>query len=172
MYVVITGVVIAGGYFLVSKKSPATNTEESLTEETETKNEQGKKMAFSDFMRLDDRSYKCEVKQALSDMENSGVVYMDGGMLRGEFNTIAEGREIDTTFIVRDGYSYTWSSIMPTMGFKVKVEQKAPGDINATSSGTYSFNAEQIGDYNCEEWTGTAATFEVPSNIKFQTVGS
>jgi hypothetical protein len=114
-------------------------------------------------------SYKCEVKQAFSDMENSGTVYIAGGNIRGEYTTIAEGRTIDTSFIMKDGYSYTWSSALANIGFKTKINTKASG-AGAESSGTYSWNASQIGDYNCEPWTADEKTFETPAGMSFKEV--
>src|SRR3989344_1783289 len=103
----------------------------------------------------------------MSDFENSGTVYMSGGNISGEFSTIAEGRPMQTMFMMRDGYSYTWSPDFPTMGFKVKINTDA-GDTNADASGTYSWNANQIGDYNCEPWTVDESKFTLPTSIKFQ----
>ncbi|MEJ0001841.1 MAG: hypothetical protein WDN09_01495 [bacterium] len=77
----------------------------------------GKKVAFSQFVKQGG-SYKCEVKQYLSDMDNTGTVYISGGNIAGEYNTVAEGRTIDTSFVMKDGYSYTWSSMMPNMGLE------------------------------------------------------
>jgi hypothetical protein len=79
-------------------------------------------------------------------MENNGTVYLNAGNIRGDFSTIAEGRKMDSSFIMKDGYTYNWSSFAPTMGVKVKVNTTTDGDTNTQTSGTYSWNAEQIGE--------------------------
>ncbi len=170
--VLVVGVVVVGGYLALNKNKVSTDTQkEASNTETDTKTAEqpaGKKMAFSEFVKTGG-SYKCEVKQYLSDMNNSGTVYINGGNISGEYTTVAEGRTIDTSFIMKDGYSYTWSSMFPSMGFKIKVNTSAAGaNANASASGTYSWNANQIGDYNCEAWTLDASKFALPANITFK----
>lgn len=168
---IIIGVaVIGGGYFLI--KSNMNKVKDTSSEKAGVVQEQptGKKMAFSQFVKQGG-AYKCEVKQSLSDMENSGTVYINGGNISGEYSTIAEGKNIQTSFMMKDGYSYTWSSSFPTMGFKVKIPTEAEVNTNANTQGTYSWNADQIGDYNCESWTVDQSKFTIPTNIKFTAVG-
>ena len=83
--------------------------------------------------------------------------------------TTYAGQKVDTAFIVRDGYSYTWTSMMPTMGFKVKVAASA-GDTGAQASGSYAWNAETIGDYNCEAWTTDESKFAIPTSVTFKAI--
>lgn len=163
MGVLIVAVVVVGGYFLLtSKKAVDTN--------TEVRGEETKKIAFSELVKQGG-SYKCDVKQAMSDFENSGTVYMNGSNLRGDFSTIAEGRPIDTSFIFRDGYSYTWSSALSTMGFKMKVPANAEMNGAIDASGTYGWSANQIGDYNCEPWTVDQSKFALPAGMTFTEIG-
>jgi hypothetical protein len=61
------------------------------------------------------------------------------------------------------------------MGFKVKIPDSANnvnGNTNTDVQGTYSWNAEQIGDYNCEPWTVDQSKFELPKGITFTELGS
>ena len=159
---IVVAVIAIGGYFIF-KGDKAPNPGDVKGEET---TETGKKMAFSEFVKQGG-SYKCTVKQAMNDFENSGTVYINGAQMRGEFSTIAEGRNVDTTFIVTDGYTYSWSSMLPNMGFKMKINPGTNGGGSADTSGTYSFNSEQIGDYNCEPWTVDASMFATPSGMTF-----
>lgn len=166
--VLIVGVVVVGGYFIL--RSNTKNNEEIVKNGEE--NTEQKKMAFSEFVKQGG-SYKCEVKQSVSDMENSGTVYLSGNKMRGEFSTIAEGKTMDTLFIMRDGYSYTWSSTLPNMGFKMKVMSNTDTtNTNIDTSGNYSWNTEQIGDYNCEAWSADESMFTLPANITFQELGN
>jgi hypothetical protein len=164
--VLIILVVLVGGYFIISANKGGNDTTMLNTESGE--NEQttvtdGKKMAFSEFVKQGG-SYKCDVKQAMSDFENSGTVYIDGANVRGDFSTIAEGRTMETSFISKGGYSYMWSSAMNS-GFKTKIQTETG------ASGTYSWDADQIGDYNCESWAAEESKFSVPANITFKEMG-
>ncbi|HEV7702226.1 MAG TPA: hypothetical protein VGO63_02165 [Candidatus Paceibacterota bacterium] len=163
--VLVLALVIVGGYFIVKANkggyaAPTVSTEENTSDTSNIPAQSGKKIAFSEFVKQGG-SYKCDVKQAMSDFENSGVVYMSGGKIRGDFSTIAEGRPIDSSFVVKDGYTYMWSSALPTMGFKVKV------NADATASGEYNWQ-EGVGDYNCEPWTADEATFTLPASVTFK----
>jgi len=162
IWVIVILVVLVGGYFLLSggKSEPAMEEGPEMTE---------KKMAFSDFIKNPGGSYRCDVKMALSDFENSGVVYISGNMLRGEFTTVAEGMEVTTYIINRDGYTYTWSSATPGTGYKIMVAGES-GSPDAPPAGTYSWDASQIGDYNCVEWQVDASVFAVPTNVTFQEI--
>ena len=129
-----------------------------------------KKIAFSEFMKQTG-SYKCDVSQSVQNVETKGTVYMNDGMVRGEFATVVAGQNIETTFIVRDGYSYTWTSAMKGVGYKVKsVAVASESTTTAKTSGTYSFNGEQIGDYDCKEWTPDGSLFTIPTSVKFQMI--
>lgn len=162
---ILVGLVVVVGGYLVFRSNGAKENGEVAGDTTQQP--AGKKMAFSDFVKQGG-AYKCEVKQYLSDFENTGTVYINGENISGNYNTVAEGRKIDTSFIMRDGYSYTWSSMAPNMGFKVKVDTTNAGaDGDATTQGTYSWNAKQIGDYNCEPWIVDQSKFELPKGVTF-----
>jgi hypothetical protein len=166
--VLILGVVLVGGYFIIKNgkrpdTAPAVYNEMNNGEEIA--NNAGKKMAFSEFLKTNTSSYKCDVKQAMSDFENSGTVYVDGQKVRGDFSTIAEGKTMTTSLIVRDDTSYMWSNGengLPEIGFKAKVN----------SENNLEGWRESIGDYDCELWTVDEAMFAVPTNITFQEVGA
>lgn len=163
--IVIAALVIVGGYaaFKQSKAPVQENAEQSITTNEE------KKMAFAEFIKKGG-SYKCTVHQSVGGMDTVGTTYIHNGMIRGEYNNKVQGSNIDATLIVKDGYSYTWTSMYPTMGFKSKINQEAAVESGAGASGTYSFDAEQIGDYECESWPADNSKFEIPTNITFRQV--
>ncbi len=166
LWVVVGAVAIFGGYSLLNSKKVATvdPTPSAEVADDSTKPETtGKKMAFADFIKNDSRSYKCEVKQAMSDFENSGTVYVSEGKISGEYSTVAEGKTMKSSFILRDGYSYMWTP-GTSMGFKVKNSTEA--------NGAYSWKAEQVGDYNCEAWTLDASKFTLPAGVTFKEMSS
>lgn len=150
-------VVIVGGVFMFSK---------SDKEITNSNPAAGKKMAFSEFVK-GSGSYKCTVNQSVEGTDTKGTVYITKGLLRGEFSSQVRGMNVDTTFIVKEGYTYTWTSLMPKFGFKTKIPEKTEGDTSTQTSGSYSFNAEKIGDYDCTAWTLDPSKFIVPSTVTF-----
>ena len=155
MWVLVGVVVVAGGFYIL--KGDKSEPTETVQEET------GKKMAFSEFIKQGG-SYKCEVKQSMDDFNTGGTVYISGGNIRGDFNTVAEGQTAQTSFILKDGFTYNWSSLAPNMGVKVPVAVDSETTVN---SEVYSWSANQIGDYDCEPWVADASMFIVPTNINF-----
>ena len=137
---------------------------------TETK-PAGKKMAFTEFIKQGG-SYKCTVTQTIANMTTNGTVYIHDKMLRGEFSTTVAGQGVDATMIARDGYTYSWTSMMPTKGYKAKITntEGATGSASAGSSGTYTWNGDQIGDYSCEVWVTDDTKFELPKSVTFSDV--
>ena len=128
-----------------------------------------KKLPFIDFIKQGG-SYVCTVGQTVDSIKSSGTFYINGAMSRGEFATEVKGMKIDSTFVVKDGYSYSWSSIVPGMGYKVAIDQNASSGTSGNSSGSYAFNSEKIGDYDCKPWTPDNSKFNLPSTIKFTEV--
>jgi len=184
---VLVGVIFVGGgyYALNVSKNNNTNTleneivvdtntnQEDNTTNTETTTDatpSGKKMAFSQFIATEKGSYECTVNQYVNNIESKGKVYINNGMIKGEFNTKTAGFNIDTSLIVRDGFTYTWSSLLPGSGFKAKVVADTTKNTDTKTSAQYSFNAEQIGDYDCQPWTVDESKFIVPSSIVFKEV--
>lgn len=127
----------------------------------------GKKMAFGQLV-AQGGSYECTVNQYVGETVSQGTVYTSGTLVRGEFNSKANGLDINTSLIVRDGYTYTWTSMAPKMGFKAKVAANSEVNPNQETSGTISWNADQIGDYDCKDWTPDLTKFDLPAGVAFQ----
>jgi hypothetical protein len=126
----------------------------------------GKKKAFSEFLK-EGGTYKCTVHQYVNDTDTTGTAYIHDGMIRGEYATSVQGRSIEATVIVRDGYAHSWTSMAPTMGFRSKVETDPETGATGTT-GTYSYNTDQIGDYDCQPWTADSSKFELPAGVTFR----
>ncbi len=170
--VVIIAAIAVGYLSFKPNTSPGVVPNDTASETSTPAPSGGKKMAFSQFVKQGG-SYKCTVNQYLGEVGGSstkGITYIDGGKIRGEYSTQTQGLSIDTTFIVRDGYSYTWTSMMPNTGFKSRVSTEVKAEGSAATSGTYSFNSEQIGDYDCEAWTSDASKFNIPTSVTFKEV--
>lgn len=136
--------------------------------EVQSSVQDGKKMPFDAFVKTDKGSYRCTVDQYLNDMDSEGVVYVSGGAIRGEFKTIAEGKTVETSFLIKGGYQYVWSPMLGSMGIKLRQETDASAAAGGTvPSGTYSWDASQIGEYDCQPWVKTDATFALPTNVTF-----
>lgn len=175
-WVIVMVILIGGGYYALNSDvelEELNNSKEQTSDSVEENNPnstQGKKMAFSQFLKQGG-SYKCEVNQYIGgDYENvtKGITYVSDGMIRGEYNSKTQNISVDSTVIVRDGYTYSWTSMAPTMGFKAKVVTDGQTNTNTGTSGNYSWNADQIGDYSCEPWAVDISKFTVPTNINFQ----
>lgn len=169
--VVVIAVVAVGGYFWMGKGggTEKMNTQNAESTTADTTEQSGKKMAFSEFLKQGG-SYKCTVNQSVAGTETVGTTYIKDGLMKGEYNTKVAGLDVTSYFIMRDGYSYSWSSMMPTTGFKVKVDQSTEASGSTETSGSYSFNAEQIGDYSCEVWSADESVFTLPSSVTFKEV--
>lgn len=161
--VLIIGAIAVGGYSVSKRKAniPVPQVED----QQQAAPTAGKKMPFASFIK-NGGSYQCTVHQYMSDIDNSGTVYVSDGKMRGEFSTIAEGRTVNSSIIVRDGFTYMWNNFM-SQGFKVAVPETFAG-ASFESSGTYMWNAEQIGEYDCQPWTTDETKFSLPGNITFQ----
>lgn len=169
--VLVLGVVILGGYFIIKngKGIEPTSIEnaEVINGEQATESS-GKKMAFSEFLKQGG-SYKCTVKQAMSDFDNTGTMHIDGSRVRGDFTTVAEGLTVTTSLVVKDDYTYVWMNGvngLPASGFKTKNQVDT-----TTASGGFRWNAETIGDYDCEIWAVDEAMFALPTDITFKESG-
>jgi hypothetical protein len=170
------GIIIVGsGLFFILKDSKTktsldqTNqTDQNEQENTINKNNSGKKMSFSTFLEQDKDPYRCTVSQYIDEgmsQTTEGLIFLNNGKIRGDFETNVSGMNIKTSTIVKDGFVYTWTNMSP-FGFKSKAVD-GQGSVVAGTSGTYSWNSEQIGDYDCQPWVPQDSQFELP-NITFQ----
>ncbi len=168
MIIVAAAVVAGGGYYFLNsiKNQEAAQSVPVAT----TTDSTGKKMAFSAFLKQGG-TYKCTTHQTIDGSSTVGTIYTDNGMLRGEYSTQVQGMKIDATFVIRDGFTYSWSSVSEGAGIKVKVVDttEASGTPKASS---YNFNADQIGDYDCVPWKADASKFTLPSNVTFTEFGA
>jgi hypothetical protein len=134
--------------------------------EVATSTVQNKKMSFVDFMKQGG-SHKCTVSQSVASMVTNGIVYINNSSIRGDFEVSVSGQTIKSNMISKDGYVYTWTSAMPTKGFKSKVATGNQGDSSTQNKGTYTWDGSQIGEYSCEPWTVDEKMFELPKTVTF-----
>ncbi len=173
--ILLLAIVGTGIFFLGKKQNTETeilNTNQEETQTTQTSEVEGKKMAFAEFLKQDKDAYECTVNQYIDEemtQTTKGLVYVYNGNISGSFETDAMGMNITSSLIVRDGYSYTWSNMSP-VGYKVAVVESTETNTSQEISGTYSWNAEQIGDYECELWEIDMTKFDLPQGISFQEI--
>jgi hypothetical protein len=126
----------------------------------------GKKIPFNQFMKKGG-SYICAVTQTMATMTTSGTVYLNNGKVKAEFTVAIAGNTINTSMIIRDGYSYTWTSNSPTKGIKTKIAKLETSNASSSSRGTVTWDGSQIGDYNCEAQTVEDSVFALPTTVTF-----
>lgn len=153
----------------VDKKDVSTAGGPIITQNNANPNSQnaGKKMAFSEFIKQGG-SYQCVVNQYVGDTESTGEVFIDNAKIRGDFTTQTNGMTINSSAIIKDGFAYTWTSAS-NKGWKVPVQAVEDGNMQAVVA-TYSWNTDQIGDYDCKPWTADQAKFITPATITFQEI--
>lgn len=135
---------------------------ESVTEnETATENTNGKKMAFGDFAKQGG-TYMCTITGTAGGSASKGTIYTHEGKVRGDVEITAAQVSATASFIIRDGYVYYWNTALPKgQGIKLKY------DLSTYKAGDFD-QFDQIGDYDCKEWTADTSKFTVPTNITFQ----
>lgn len=163
--VAIAAVLGAAGYYGFRNQTPGT--QETATETQSGSESSGKKMAFSQ-LATQGGTYKCTVTQITKDVMSKGTVYLDRGLVSGEFSVAyGNGTSMQTAFIMRDGYTYTWTSAAPTAGIKIQNPPATEGQGGNTPNG---FILDEIGEYDCEEWKADASKFVVPKTITFTAI--
>lgn len=126
-----------------------------------------KKMAFSVFMKQGG-SYRCTVSQLVQDIESNGTVYIADGLFYGDFVTTVKGMTMQSSSLVRDGYVYTWTSMSPLSGFKMKIPDASADPVVQASSSAPSFSFDTFGDYTCESWSKDMSKFDIPAKITYK----
>ncbi len=176
-YLAIALLVIGGSvgvWYVVStgeKESMATTANTTVEQAIPTTPENAVKKSFSDFLKQTG-AYKCTVEQNVAGVVTSGTVYMNAGKIKGTFASMVNGMSVNTSFILRDGFTYTWTSAYP-VGFKVAVsDASTESTAGASTQGVYTWNAENIGAYACDPWTADESVFTVPTNVQFMEPGN
>lgn len=160
-------IIIAIFLFRSGSKDVVKNEDGTIT--TENTGDSGKKMAFSQFVKQGG-TYKCTINQNINGVNTQGITYIKDGMMRGQYEMNLSGQTMTSNMLMKDGYTYTWSSGMGNMGFKMKVPTDTTTNTQTTpvSGHMGTFNPDQVGDYSCDSWTADAATFAVPTEVTFK----
>lgn len=174
--VALAGVVVLGGIFYWTANNKTSDSKESSSNVNDMVSQDQRKMAFADFVEANrDGSYKCSVDQYIDggfEQKTTGTAYVHNGMIRGDYNTVAQSMSIDSSVIVRDGFVYSWTSISP-FGTKVEIKNEASMESDNSAGGTqgsYSWNSEAIGEYQCDPWALDQTVFEIPASVQFRQI--
>lgn len=184
---IIIGVAVIAGIVIIAtrpkgvdapvvQEDMATTTSATTTTPGTATAPMGKKMAFSSFIKQGG-AYQCTVNQYIDSGYTSstkGTVYIADQKIRGEYSVQVQGMTITGSVIVRDGFAYTWSSMTPT-GYKAKVTDSPAGGAGVATNGTattgsFSWNTDMIGDYDCQPWKADESRFQLPTTITFKEV--
>ncbi|MCC7436335.1 hypothetical protein IT402_00445 [Candidatus Nomurabacteria bacterium] len=171
IWILVIGVSAFGIYYFVSKKEYKPDDFQTVKEENVVTEEQtqSKKMSFSDFVKKEDGSYECSVS-SMDDFGSNGKAFINNGEIRGDFTTVAEGMSIDSSVLVKKDFIYIWSDMFPQAAIKVANIKQEPGSVSTQMSGTYVWDTDKVGDYNCSPWTVDESKFVVPSKITFKLI--
>ena len=132
--------------------SPIATTTEAISSEQvagTTTEKSGKKIPFSQFIKQQG-TYKCTVSLPFDSSVTKGVVYIGSTMKKAVFTSTMADHEMITTMVMRDGYTYTWNTMVTGTGYNVKIDDTKTS--TTTMLATYAWTPDQIGEYSCEEW--------------------
>lgn len=111
-------------------------------------------------------SWKCTWESDTSGVAMTGTVFVDRGKFKSDAEITSGGMNITAHTISDGAYVYSWTSVMPTTGFKFRVTE---GPEGVPPQGTTA-QAEQFAsmyDYDCEPWSAESGTFALPSGVTF-----
>ena len=110
-------------------------------------------------------SFQCDASRGAGSNATTGTVYISGGRIRGDFETINPQAGKIQSHMISDGTdTYVWSSAAP-MGFKMQMQKNDMPDSN--NSGTQDMYKTSY-DYHCSAWTADVAKFVLPTDIQFK----
>lgn len=117
------------------------------------------------------KNITCTFTYASSEEGNySGVVYVAGNDMRGDFEIEIEGESFGTHIINSEGTGYTWGdSPFGSMAMMFEINEE-DGDFfsSDTSDSDGEVNYDQDVDYKCSSWRVDRSKFQPPSDITFQ----
>ena len=160
--IVIIGLVVIGGigFLMFSGESSNDPGSEGTPSTNQMNAEEG--LFSGSLVDLQNRggNYRCTFTHESEIAQSSGVIYVAGEKIRGDFESETQGISIDSHMIARDGFIYAWSPISPN-GFKVPQTTNGT-DADAAAQGGYA-DFQQNYSYDCKPWKVDESKFEIPS---------
>lgn len=111
------------------------------------------------------KPYECSFSKSDGSSQVSGLLRMEGGRLRGDFDLNIATSSFASHFIIASGTAYSWTSLGP-IGYKNPVAK-------STSKNTSPIDQAQIiglkdkENYSCSPWEPVISVFDIPSGISF-----
>lgn len=149
--------VIAGAVFIMNK--PAGPAVPGGDENTPTL---GASMSMKELLGLGG-AQRCTFANKVENSESSGVVYVAGGKMRGDFTSLAAGQTTQSHMIVDGETSYVWQD-GSSQGMKISF-----ADMNAQSGqgSNRSVDVNEKVGYSCGAWAVDASMFALPAGVEF-----
>jgi hypothetical protein len=159
-------VIIAGGAFLFTRnKADDSSTVDSNTEVTaEADSEASIETGSIESLLAAGKSQICTFSSNEQDAETSGIVYVSGGKMRGDFAIDAKGTMTFSHMIYDGTMSYVWSD-GSNAGFKMALDADAQ-----SSTSSRGIDPKKNYEYRCEKWSADNSKFELPTGIKFSEI--
>lgn len=102
-----------------------------------------------------------------SNAATTGTIYVSGGKMRGDIDTVVEDVTTKTHMLVMDNTSYIWSDGSKA-GFKMSYDPNATPVAGSESSATNdTFDANADMDYKCKAWIVDSGKFALPTGVTF-----
>jgi hypothetical protein len=165
--VLVLAVAALGGYFLFGKNIVSISQQTTQTEQNSQNPSTLKELLTSSITR------QCSFKESSDDVDTTGVVYVAGGKMRGDYDNVQGGKTAKMHMLVMNNYTYIWTDGQ-TKGYKMLFN---PESTSETSSPSASTNQEQVDldrkiDVNCSTWVADGTVFELPGGIEFMDISS
>lgn len=156
MWGIVVLVVIAGGAYFFMKDSASVGIETP-----------------PQFMSLKDLRGRtgqqtCTFTSTTQNSQSQGTVYLNNGMMRGNFTSVANGQSVASHMIVKDDSVYVWSDGL-AQGYKMDVSTLDTPPSQGSQSG---IDATAPVGYDCKAGNIDSSVFELPAGITFSTVGA
>jgi len=158
--VIVLGIIGVGLYFLVPM--PTLPTDENVAELSSAPKSLRGLLGMSG-------AQKCTVASSVATAESTGVVYIAGGKVRGDFvSAVAVGETQVTSHMITDGkISHVWMDGMP-QGYTMSAEMTDADSAGAQNDrAPETVSLDQEASYKCESWSVDATQFELPKDIEF-----
>ena len=129
--------------------------------------------SIADLQKLGD-TIVCTFENITPDVNMTGIVYMDGEDKMRMESTIESEQfgDMKSYTIIKDDYSYMWSTSMGEKGMKMLVPEESVDADTDTDEVADVLEGEDMIDqentYSCEKWKADSKMFELPEEIVFE----
>lgn len=160
IYVVVAVLLLLLAFFLMRRAVSVSNTSKT------SGNAELTKESIADLLTRTD-SIQCQYTHTLqAGITSSGTVYVSGGKMNGEFQTMVSGKE-STIHVINDGtYSYTWGTDLP-QGIKIK-SPKVKTELPTSNETTKYVDPNLKYDFQCNPWVVDNKMFTPPQSVAFR----